>query len=102
MKKAKLLPAFSLFVITIILLLYVTTIGIKNFFRYNRFKSEYKTVLTNLKIEKQRYASMESELTKMKSNDYWEWEIRQRLQYVKPDEEIYKFIIKPRMDQIKQ
>jgi hypothetical protein len=90
--KPKPLFSFSLFIVTITLLIYVTSIGIKNFFRYNRFKSEYNTVLVNLNEEKSRQRLFNTELAQFSSNDYWELEIRQKLHYVQQGEEVYKFI----------
>jgi len=92
MKSTKILPAFSLFFVTIVILVYVTSIGIKNFFRYNIFKSEYKDVLTELNQEIKRNTSLTTELNQMKQVDYWEMEIRKKLNYIKPGEEVYKFI----------
>lgn len=92
MKPIKILPAFSLFFITIIILIYVTSIGIKNFFRYNIFKSEYKAVLTDLNQEKIRNTSLKTEQNQMKLEDYWELEIRKKLNNIKAGEEVYKFV----------
>jgi len=92
MKFARTIPAFSLFIVTIAVLLYVTSIGIKNFFRYNIFRTEYKTIQASLAQETKTNLALKKELNQTHTEEYWEWEARKCLGYVKKDEVVYKFI----------
>lgn len=80
------------FIITLIILVYICSIGIKNIFRYNKFKLEYRLLNAQLTKEKQRNIQLKQRLTMLKKPFFWEMIAKQKLGYIKKGETVYKII----------
>ena len=73
-------------------MVYVCCIGIKNIFRYNKFKLEAeqsRLQLEKLTLQRELY---QKELQSMQDDQYWEFLAKKRLGYVKPGEIVYKIV----------
>lgn len=75
--------------ITIIGLIYVSSLGIKNIFRYNKLRFEHEEAVQAYQLEKTRNQSFQEKLHLMKSNHYWELTAKQKLGFQKPKETVY-------------
>lgn len=76
--------------VTCLAFLYVFFIGIKHVFRYNMFKQEYSRLVETHYAESLKYLAYQSELKAMDQTQYWEFQARRKLGYVKKGEEVYK------------
>ncbi|MFC1617305.1 septum formation initiator family protein [Candidatus Margulisiibacteriota bacterium] len=89
--KIKLISPFSAF-LTFLIVIYVTSIGIKNIFRYNVFKFEYNQLIREWQTEKKNNFQMQKQISDMNFHSYWDFEIRKKLGYISKGEKVYKFI----------
>jgi len=80
------------FLVTIILVIYIGAIGIKSFFRYNNFKKEYTCNFSFYNEELKKNKELKQDYKSLKNNQSIELRIRKTLFYVKPGEQIYKFL----------
>jgi cell division protein FtsB len=83
-----------LFGVTIVIFVYICSIGMRNIFRYNKFKRSYDETVFELNIEQKKYQKFKQILADMKSLDYWELQGKKRLGFVKNDEIVY--VISPK------
>ncbi len=88
--KVKLFSPFTL-ILTVFLILYLGTIGIKSFFRYNVFKKEQQALFVELAEKKKQNEILKCEYKNLKEKAYLEFIIRKSLAYIKPGERVYKF-----------
>ena len=89
MKKTK-QKAFFFF--TLFLLGYTTYIGLKNVFRYNKFKAEYATVQLAYEDQVRLNKTYKRQLASMQTTDYWELQAKKQLGYVNHGEQVVKII----------
>lgn len=76
--------------LTIFLLIYSASIGIRNVFRYNTFKIENATLEKRMQKEHKRFRQYQYEVQAMNNDDYWEQLAKKRLGLVKPNERLFK------------
>jgi cell division protein FtsB len=81
-------PIFSF--VTLLLFIYVCSLGIKNIIRYNGHNLQYEQSLADLKKETRLNRSYKNTLSAMKENAFWELKARQDLGYAKPGEVVYR------------
>ena len=84
----------SFFFVTLVLVVYVCCIGIKNIFRYNKFKleaQENERVLKHLTFQQDAY---NKKLLSIENEGTWELLAKTRLGYVKKGEVVYRFLPK--------
>ncbi|MBG90949.1 MAG: hypothetical protein CL521_03935 [Actinobacteria bacterium] len=81
-----------LFLVLLGVLLNVLCIGIRNVFRYNKFRSEYDQSVRQLQVASKLNQQYKRQLLQFQDNSYWELEAKRRLNYVKPGEAVYIFI----------
>lgn len=82
------------YAITGILLIYFCSIGVKNFFRYNMFEKDYKHRLAVLNAEIERNNRLKHQLVALEDPDFLEYQIREKLGYIREGETVYKIIWK--------
>jgi cell division protein FtsB len=85
----KVIDTISL-VISVMVLLYICSIGIKNIIRYNGFELEYQLLLSQINSETQKNRAYKKQLISLKEDVYWEMEAKNRLGFVRPGEQIYR------------
>lgn len=83
---------------TILVFLYICGIGIKIVFRYNIFRMDYKRALSEYNAVLEENHKYEILLSKMQDDHYWEINARQKLKYIKPGEEVYKYFTQVKKD----
>lgn len=79
---------------TVVVLLYVCCIGIKNVFRYNSFKltqAHTQAVLDRVQLRNSR---LKQQMQAMEADHYWELTIKERLGWVKQGEIDYRILPK--------
>jgi cell division protein FtsB len=81
-----------LFSLAILILIYISSIGIKNIFRYNEFKQENESLKIAFENELIINKQLTSEVKLLKDESYLENLVRTTLFYIKPGEEVYKFV----------
>jgi cell division protein FtsB len=69
-------------------------IGLKNLFRYNKFKIEYARLQEDYEDEQKRHLDYLHQLASMQSPDYWELQAKAKLGLVCPGERVIKIMIK--------
>lgn len=78
------------FTATIILFVYVCSIGIRNVFRYNAFKIEYLDARQQYDDELKKKEWYEFQINAQSRESYWEEKAKMELGYVKDGEVVYK------------
>ncbi|MFC1770597.1 septum formation initiator family protein [Candidatus Margulisiibacteriota bacterium] len=91
--KNKLFSYFFL-IFSILLLFYISSIGIKNIFRYNSFNKDYLSLSSNLKKETSTNKLLNQNMKALNDIDFWEVSAKKRLGFIKKGEAVYKFIYK--------
>ena len=76
-----------------ILIVYVFCIGIKNIFRYNRYRVEYNSLMDEYRFETLKHDDYRQKVEEMKTTPFWEFHARKRLNYVYSGEVVYNFIV---------
>ena len=82
----------SLVLGSICVLVYISTIGIKNIVRYNRISLEYNVLKKQYDSVSQKQVFFKSQLNSLKEELYLEYLAKERLGYVKKNERVIKFI----------
>lgn len=78
--------------LSLFLLVYSVSIGIRHVFRYNGFKLDHQQVDKQVSLERQKHARYSQQLTAMQNPQYWELEAKKRLGFIKPGERLIKGI----------
>ena len=78
-----------LFAVTIVVFIYICSIGMRNLFRYNKYQRSYEDTVTELNSEQEKYQAFKQTLADMKSLDYWELQGKERLGFVNKGEVVY-------------
>jgi cell division protein FtsB len=81
---------FFVSLLSVGLLVYGSSIGIKNIFRYNVFELESRRLKSQLGREQARNHALILQQQRMQAPQYWEEKIRQELGYVRPNEVVYQ------------
>ncbi|MCP4050925.1 MAG: septum formation initiator family protein [bacterium] len=89
--RKRLINIFS-FLVTLIFFCYICSIGIKNIFRYNKFKLEYSDLTTEYLKELHLNEVYNKQLSSLNNDFYWEALAKKQLNYIKKDEVVYKVI----------
>ncbi len=80
----------AILVISCIALVYCLYIGIRNTFRYNAFRLEYKSTQEDYIKVLEKNHHLKKELQEMSSNQYWEKRAKQDLGLIKKGERVIK------------
>ena len=80
---------------TVVLLIYVSAIGVSNYFRYNKFKLEYEHQMEKYKDLKAKNQAYRIQVQKFNSLDFWELEAKTRLGYCKEGELQFEVVQNP-------
>jgi len=83
---------FIFFGFTLILLVYVCCIGIRNIFRYNRFKIDYEVSVQALNNQLRLNSDYKQKLAATSQNEFWALEAKQQLGLVNKYEITYQLI----------
>ena len=83
-----------LFFVTLFLFLYMGYIGLKNVFRYNKFKIDYVSMQETYAEEQKINLDYKHQLASMQSPDYWELQAKAKLGLVCSGERVIKIMIK--------
>ena len=75
----------------VVVFAYVSSIGLRNLFRYNSFKLELEQKLVEQELLQQEHDYYLQSLALMDSDRYWELQAKKMLGYVKNGEHIYKY-----------
>jgi len=70
----------------------VFLVGIKNVFRYNVFKQEYKRLFEQYDKDQQTNLAYKAVIQEAKDLSYWDMQARRRMGFVKQNETVYKFV----------
>ena len=71
--------------------IYITFIGIKNVFRYNKLKLMYQSGLDAYYKQLNSNKYYKQQLLDMQSADYWTFQLTSRLGYVREGDHVFKF-----------
>lgn len=82
----------ALFVVSVLLFIYVCSIGIRNYFRYNGFKLEQLALQEELIKERRRNLDYKHQLLAMEKPEYWELQAKNKLGFVKKGEKVFKIV----------
>jgi len=81
------------FGMTLLLIIYSSSIGMRNLFRYNRFSYDLENNLVKLKELQMLNHTYKNSLVKMDSDFYWEFLAKRDLGYVNKGESVVKFLV---------
>ena len=77
---------------SIFILVYISTIGIKNIVRYNRISLEYNNLNNEYTSVVKKKDFFKVQILNLKENNYLELLVKQKLGYIKKNERVIKFI----------
>ncbi len=77
---------------TLTLMGYICSIGIRNVFRYNMFKLQYAALCRDYMLEQEKRAVLNQQLLEITTSEFWELEAKSKLGYVNEGERVYIFI----------
>ncbi len=83
---------FFAFAFSIFLFICVVFVGLRDLFRYNVFRAEFKAITATLDSEKERNAVLNRQMGNVKNPSFWEYQAKTRLGYVHQNESVYKFL----------
>ncbi len=78
------------FTMTVIILIYIFYIGIKNILRYNAFKQELSNAFLQLEEEYRLNRLYKRQLADIDKPEFWEIQAKEQLGFVKKGEVVYK------------
>jgi hypothetical protein len=76
-----------------ILLVYVSCIGIRNSFRYNRYKIEHNYAIEQLDLARKKHANLHRHLAQIEDRAYWELKARE-IGFIAQGDVVYKVLAK--------
>ena len=80
----------AILIVSGIALIYCLYVGIRNVFRYNAFRLEYKSTQEEYMKVLEKNHHIKKELQELASNDYWEKRAKQDLGLIKKGERVIK------------
>ena len=78
---------------TVVLLVYVSCIGIRNVFRYNRFKIDCDQALQQLDFSQKKNDHLHRQLKQIDDNSYWDLKAKE-IGYIAKGDVVYKVLPK--------
>ena len=85
-------PRSWFLIFTGLLIIYTTYIGLKNVFRYNQFKIEYKRLQQQSADEAKLNQTYKQQEQAMQVPGYWELQAKKRLGWINPGEQVIKLV----------
>ena len=77
---------------SVVILIYISTIGIKNIVRYNRISLEYDALSKEYKNVSEKQSFFNDQISSLTEPVHLEFLAKKRLGYVKKNERVIKFI----------